>query len=152
MAFLLFPCCCFGFRFPKPLLHRRWAWMMPGSLSAPLLGSTATIDYILLFAPNRAAGTIPGWLGAVIAIDFLIVFLASVVILSANYFSLGDVTERRRIRLVVFGLPPFFVDFFAFLLFSLSRKTFWIAGIAISPLMFGAGAASVHHLRGLRGS
>jgi hypothetical protein len=131
------PMVLFSLSFPKPLLHRRWAWMTLAVLMVPWLGFTSAVDYILLFAPRRAVGAFPGWLGAVIGIDFMVALLASVVILAVNYFRLGEVNERRRIRLVVFGLLLFFLDFIAFFLFSLSRKTFWIAEIAISPLMFG---------------
>jgi tRNA A-37 threonylcarbamoyl transferase component Bud32 len=131
------PMLLFSLSFPKPLLHRRWAWIVLVALAAPLLGSTATLDYIVLFDPKRAVGAIPDWLGAVIGIDLLVVFLGSVLIVAVNYFRLREVNEKRRIRLVVFGLLLFFVDFLAFFLFLLSRKTSWIAGIAISPLMFG---------------
>ncbi len=136
-GFPVAPMVLFSLSFPKPLLHRRWAWMTLAVLTVPWLGFTSAVDYILLFAPRRAVGAFPGWLGAVIGIDFMVALLASVVILAVNYFRLGEVNERRRIRLVVFGLLLFFLDFIAFFLFSLSRKTFWIAEIAISPLMFG---------------
>jgi len=136
-GFPVVPMLLFSLSFPKPLLHRRWAWVVLVVLAAPLLGLTATLDYIVLFDPKHAVGAIPGWLGAVIGIDFLVTFLGSVLIVAVNYFRLREVNEKRRIRLVVFGLLLFFVDFLAFFLFLLSRKTSWIAGIAISPLMFG---------------
>ena len=136
-AFPLFPMLLFSLSFPKPLLHRRWAWMMLAVLAAPGLGSATIVDYTLLFAPEHPVGAVPAWLGTVIGIDFLVAFLASVVILPVNYFKLREVNERRRIRLVIFGLLLFIVDFLVFFLFSLSRKTYWIAEIAISPLMFG---------------
>jgi len=136
-GFPVAPMVLFSLSFPKPLLHRRWAWMTLAVLTVPWLGFTSTLDYIMLFAPRRAVGAFPGWLGAIIGIDFMVALLASVVILAVNYFRLREVNEKRRIRLVVFGLLLFFVDFLAFFVFSLSRKTFWIAAIAISPLMFG---------------
>lgn len=131
------PMLWFSLSFPKSLLHRRWAWMMLVVLTVPLLGFATTFNYLVLFAPKRAVGALPGWLAAIGAISFLVGLLASVVILAVNYFRLREVNERRRIRLVIFGLLLFFVNFLAFILFSLSQKTFWLSTIAISPLAFG---------------
>jgi tRNA A-37 threonylcarbamoyl transferase component Bud32 len=131
------PMLLFSLSFPKPLLHRRWAWMMLAVLTAPLLGFATIFDYVVLFAPKRAVGAFPGWLGAMMGIDALVAFLAAMVILAVNYFRLREVNERRRIRLVIFGLLLFFGDLFAALLFSLSQKTLWLSSIAISPLGFG---------------
>jgi tRNA A-37 threonylcarbamoyl transferase component Bud32 len=60
-----------------------------------------------------------------------------VVILAVNYFTLREVNDRRRIRLVVFGLLLFLSDLLAFMLFSFFQKTLWLSRIAISPLLFG---------------
>ena len=133
----LAPMLLFSLSFPKPLLHRRWAWMMLAVLAVPVLGFAATIDYITLFAPERSVGAVPGWVGAILGIIFLVAFLAPMVILAVNYFRLREVNERRRIRLVVFGLLLFFVDVLAVFLFSLSPKTLWLSAIAVSPLVFG---------------
>ena len=131
------PMLLFSLSFPRPLLHRRWAWMMLTALSTPLLGFATIFDYIVLFAPKRAMGAFPGWLGAIIGIDALVAFLGPMVIMAVNYFRLREVNERRRIRLVIFGLLLFFGDLFGALLFSLSPKTLWLSSIAISPLGFG---------------
>ncbi len=131
------PMLLFSLSFPKPLLHRRWAWMMLAVLTVPVLGSTITGDYITLFAPERSVGAVPGWVGAILGIIFPVAFLAPMVILAVNYFRLREVNERRRIRLVIFGLLLFFVDLIAVFLFSLSQKTLWLSAIALSPLVFG---------------
>ncbi len=131
------PMLLFSLTFPKPWLHRRWAWILLGVLAGPWLVFTTIIDYTLLFAPERAAGAFPDWLGAVIFIDFMVVFFASVVILAVNYFRLREVNERRRIRLVVFGLLLFLVYFFVFFLLFLFHRTDWLSTFAISPLVFG---------------
>jgi hypothetical protein len=131
------PMLLFSLSFPKPLLHRRWAWMMLAVLAAPLLGFATIFDYIVLFAPKHSISVFPGWLGAIIGVDALVAFLAPVVILAVNYFRLREVNERRRIRLVIFGLLLFFVDLLASILFSLSQKTFWLSTITTSPLVFG---------------
>ncbi|MGA3211629.1 MAG: protein kinase [Terriglobales bacterium] len=131
------PTLLFSLSFPKPLLHRRWAWMMLVVLCAPMLGFAADIYYIVLFAPKRAVGAFPGWWGAFFGIDFVVAFLASLVILAVNYFRLREVNERRRIRLVILGLLLFCVDFLSSFVFSLSQKTFWLSRLAISPLVFG---------------
>jgi serine phosphatase RsbU (regulator of sigma subunit) len=136
-GFPIAPALLFSLSFPKPLLHHRWAWMVLAVLTAPLLGFATTFNYIVLFAPKRAVGAFPGWLGAIIVINFLVAFLASLVICAVNYLRLREVNERRRIRLVVFGLLLFFVNLLASILFSLSQKTFWLSTIFISPLVFG---------------
>jgi eukaryotic-like serine/threonine-protein kinase len=131
------PMLWFSLTFPRPLLHRRWAWMIPAVVTAPLLGASAAFNYIVLFAPQRAGDSFPGWLGLIIALDFLAALLGSVVIVAVNYFRLQEVNERRRIRLVVFGLLLFLADLLAFGLFSSFQKTLWLSRIALSPLVFG---------------
>jgi tRNA A-37 threonylcarbamoyl transferase component Bud32 len=131
------PMLLFSLSFPKPLLHRRWAWMMLAVLAAPLLGFGTILNYIVLFAPKRAIGAFPGWLGAIMGIDAMVSFLAPLVILAVNYFRLREVNERRRIRLVIFGLLLLFGDLLATILFSLSPKTIWLSTITTSPLVFG---------------
>jgi len=131
------PMLLFSLSFPKPLLHRRWAWMTFVVLTAPLLASAASLDYIMLFAPQRAMGGFPDWLGAVLGIDFLVTFLAPMVIFAVNYFRLREVNERRRIRLVLLGLLVFFLDLLAAFVFSLSPKTSRLTPLAFSPLVFG---------------
>jgi tRNA A-37 threonylcarbamoyl transferase component Bud32 len=131
------PMLLFSLSFPKPLLHRRWAWMILAVLTTPLLAFATIFDYIVLFAPERAAGVFPAWLGVILGIDALVAFLAPMVILAVNYFRLREVNERRRIRLVILGLLLFFVDLLAAFVFSLSPKTLWLSAIAVSPLVFG---------------
>jgi eukaryotic-like serine/threonine-protein kinase len=127
----------FSLSFPKPLLHRRWAWMVLLVLSAPMLGLTAMIDYLILFAAKGPVSAFPDWLIGITAITFLGAFLASVSILAVNYFRLREVNEKRRIRLVVFGLLLFVLDLLIAIFFSMSQKTLWVSGIATSPLVFG---------------
>ncbi|MFZ0420050.1 MAG: protein kinase [Candidatus Sulfotelmatobacter sp.] len=131
------PMLWFSLSFPKPLLHRRWAWMMLAVLPVPLVVFAAAINYMVMFAPDRTIGALPGWLGAIMGIDALVAFLTPIVILAVNYFRLEEVNERRRIRLVILGLLLFFGDLLASILFSFSQKTFWLSAIAISPLGFG---------------
>jgi len=131
------PMLLFSLSFPKPLLHRRWAWIMLAVFAAPILGMATTFDYIVLFAPQHSARTLPDWLGVIMGIDALVAFLAPMVILAVNYFRVREVNERRRIRLVVFGLLLFLGDLLATILFSLSPKTFWLSTITTSPLVFG---------------
>lgn len=131
------PMLLFSLSFPKPLLHHRWAWMVLVGLAVPLLGGTIAIDYIVLFSVRGAAGVFPSWLLAILGIDSFLAFSASVVILAVNYVTLREVNERRRIRLVFFGLLLFLADVLASVLFSLSPKTFWLSNLALSPLVFG---------------
>lgn len=131
------PMLLFSLSFPKPLLHLRWAWVMLAVLTAPLLGFAAIFNYIVLFAPRRALGAFPDWLAVFMGIDVIFAFLAPIVILAVNYFRLREVNEKRRIRLVVFGLLLFFADLLASILFSLSPRTLWLSTLFISPLVFG---------------
>jgi serine/threonine-protein kinase len=131
------PTLLFSLSFPRPLLHRPWAWMMLVALPAPLLGFVTTASYIALFAPQHAMGAFPGWLGAITGLSAMSAFLAPIMILTVNYFRLREVNEKRRIRLVVFGLLLFFLDLLASFLFSFSPKTFWLSTLATSPLVFG---------------
>jgi serine/threonine-protein kinase len=132
------PMLLFALSFPKPLLHRRWAWMLLAVLAGPLLVGSIAIDYMVLFPTTAPVGGFPpSWFLAIVATTGLIAFLASVVILTANYFTLRDVNERRRIRLVVFGLLLFLADVFAIGLFSSWQKTLWLSRLAVTPIVFG---------------
>jgi tRNA A-37 threonylcarbamoyl transferase component Bud32 len=131
------PLLLFSLSFPKPLLHRRWAWIMLAVLGFPLVGATAIFYYIAFFAPDRSVGAFPHWQGAFLQLDAMITFLAPMLILAVNYFRLRDVNERRRIRLVVVGLLLFFGDLIAAGVLSLSQKTLWLSTAAFSPLVFG---------------
>jgi tRNA A-37 threonylcarbamoyl transferase component Bud32 len=130
------PMLLFSLSFPKPMLDRRWAWVML-ALATPLLGFTAAFDYLVLFAPNRSVGSLPRWQIAFMQLDAMFAFVAPLVLLAVNYFRLRDVNEKRRIRLVVFGLILFCGDLIVAGLFSLSPKTFWVSTLAFSPLVFG---------------
>jgi eukaryotic-like serine/threonine-protein kinase len=131
------PLLLFSLSFPKPLLHRRWAWIMLLALATPLLGFSIAFYYVVLFAPNHTFGVFPHWLGVFMQMDAFLTFASPVVFLAVNYFRLHDVNERRRIRLVVFGLLLFFADLIAAAVFSFSPKTSWVPVIAFSPLVFG---------------
>ena len=136
-GFPVVPTLVFSLSFPKPLLQRRWAWIMLAVVTLPVLGSAVVVNYGILFAPQLAVGDLPHWLGAIFALDSLVAFLGSVVILAVNYFRLREVNERRRIGLVILGLLLFFVDLLAAILVSFSQKTAWLSTIALSPLVFG---------------
>ena len=131
------PLLLFSLSFPKPLLYRRWAWIMLAVLAMPLVGATAIFNYIVLLSPDRSVGAFPHWQVAFMQLDAMFTFLAPILILAANYFRLRDVNERRRIRLVVVGLLLFFGDLIASGLLSLSQKTLWLSTAAFSPLVFG---------------
>jgi tRNA A-37 threonylcarbamoyl transferase component Bud32 len=131
------PMVLFSLSFPKPLLYRRWAWLMLAVLATPLLGFATIFNYVVLFAPERTGGAFPGWLGTITEIDAPVAFLAPIVILAVSYFKLREVNERRRIRLVILGLLLFLVDLLAAFVFSLSSKTSGLSAIAVSPLVFG---------------
>jgi serine/threonine-protein kinase len=136
-GFPVVPTLVFSLSFPKPLLQRRWAWIMLAVVTLPVLGSAVVVNYGILFAPQLAVGDLPHWLGAIFALDSLVAFLGSVVILAVNYFRLREVNERRRIGLVILGLLLFFVDLLAAILVSFTQKTAWLSTIALSPLVFG---------------
>jgi serine/threonine-protein kinase len=131
------PMVLFSLSFPKPLLHHRWAWMMLAVLATPLLGFATIFDYIVLFAPERAVDAFPGWLSVITGIDAPVAFLAPIVVLAVSYFTLREVNERRRIRLVILGLLLFLADLLAAFVFSLSPKTSSLSSFALSPLVFG---------------
>jgi len=131
------PMLLFSLSFPKPLLPRRWAWTMLVVLAAPLLAATIALDYVVLFASQRGFVAYPPWLASVMATLAFVAFLAPMVILAVSYFKLQEVNERRRIRLVVFGLLLFLANLLAAVVFSFSRKTFELAQFFTSPLMFG---------------
>ena len=126
--------------------------MMLAVLTVPLLGFATTMDYIVLFAPKRAMGTFPGWLGAILGIDFLVAFLAPMVILAVNYFRLREVNERRRIRLVIFGLLLFLVNLLAvYSVLLISKDVLAFYDCYLTACVWAC-AGSFHHLCGVCGS
>jgi eukaryotic-like serine/threonine-protein kinase len=131
------PMLLFSLTFPRPLLHRRWAWILLALVAGPLLGFSATMNYIVLLAPKGSVVAFPAWLSRIMGVDALVAFLAPIVILAVNYFRLREANERRRIRLVILGLLLFLGDLVAAVLFSLAQKTSWLSTVATSPLVFG---------------
>src|SRR5215472_8698193 len=133
----LAPTLLFSLSFPKPLLHRRWAWALLAVLAGPLLAGMIVIGYMLLFFANPNVSAIPDWFLAIVGLATPITFLTSLFILTVNYFTLRVANERRRFRLVLFGLLLFLANVLAGILFSLSPKTRWLTELVFSPLVFG---------------
>ena len=127
----------FAVFFPKPPLHRRWAWTLLAVLDGPLLAAWITGEYLTLFSPSGPVGVVPPWVPLVTAVACLLAFLASVVILTVNYFTLREVNEKRRIRLVVFGLLIVLANVLASVLFTLWQKTFWLSQLCSSLFVVG---------------
>lgn len=133
----LLPMLLFSLTFPKPLLQRRWAWVLLAVLAGPLLAEAIVINYMVLFSGRGALGAYPLWRLTIIEIDLVLVLVTSVVLLGVNYFRLREVNERRRIWLVVFPLLLLLANLLAGVVFSLSPKTVRLSQLAFSPLVFG---------------
>jgi len=131
------PMLLFSLSFPKSLLNRRWAWVLLAVLAGPALAGGLAIDYMMLFSARGAVGAFPLWFLGIVGAATLGSLAASVIILGVNYFTLREVNEKRRIRLIVFGLLLFLADCLAGIVFSLSPKTFWLSRLAFSALVFG---------------
>jgi len=101
------------------------------------MAGAISVAYLILFSPSGAVGVFPPGFFVVVATAILLAFLASIIALTVNYFTLREVNQRRRIRLVVFGLLLFLADIFAAGLFTSWQKTVWLSELAITPIVFG---------------
>ena len=131
------PILLFSLSFPKPVLHRPWAWTVLAVLAGPLLAGSIAIDYKLLFSASGALAVFPTWFLIIVGLAGPSTFLASLVMLAVNYLTLREANEKRRIRLVVFGLLLFLADVFVGIVCSFSLRTQWIGQLAFSSLVFG---------------
>ncbi len=89
--------------FPRPLVRARWLWgliWLPALLFVPVLARDA---YHIVYQPGQDFGSLSGstLLGGLAL--FGLYGLASVAALAVNYGRLTDLTERRRLRVLLLG-------------------------------------------------
>jgi tRNA A-37 threonylcarbamoyl transferase component Bud32 len=91
--------------FPRSVIHRRSIWiaaLLPGAIV------TAWAGYYLMlvvYQPERALGVhLPDWFTVAGPLSAPAYFAAGMVALALNYRQLTDSNERRRVRLILFGM------------------------------------------------
>lgn len=90
--------------FPKQLFAKRWIWAL--FIAGPLL---ATIYSLYLFArtvydPQHLSGLAPPWLLASLGLQSLVYLLLALIVVPLNYWRLESVTDRRRFRVLSYGV------------------------------------------------
>jgi tRNA A-37 threonylcarbamoyl transferase component Bud32 len=119
--------------FPKPLFHARRRWLLAiGWL--PILATLvwhARFAAVMLYTPQRELAW-SWWAPALLVVTALYV-LATLLTLAANYQQLADVTERRRVRVLVMGMLVGLASGLPIVLFFWSRS-----GVDLTHSLFGS--------------
>ena len=95
--------CAFFATFPKPLFRARWAWVL---YLAPIIAlAPLELRYIWgsVYLPDQPS-VAPAWMIPVIRSFWLTYVPAGLITLLLNYRHLSDVTERRRVRVLMLGI------------------------------------------------
>src|SRR5215470_1488343 len=89
--------------YPKRLFENRWVW------AAFWIGPATATFYALyllarvVYTPEKLTGLAPTWVLPAFGLQSLAYFVAVLVILPLNYWSLETQTDRRRFRVLAFG-------------------------------------------------
>lgn len=89
--------------FPRKLFRTAWAWVLVWTPYLFLLAFDARYWYNTVYRPERVTGVAPHWLfPAYLAVNSAFA-LGGLVALVVNYRRLEDLSERRRVRVLVVG-------------------------------------------------
>jgi len=90
--------------FPRPLFRSRWLWLLvwlPAVCQVPLF---VRDTLLIVYDPAQAFDRIsPEWIRPIQGRAFGFYGLAMLAAISLNYFRLSDVTEKRRLRVMLAG-------------------------------------------------
>ncbi len=91
--------------FPRPLFRARWPWLLVWLPMLLLVPSNVVYTFLVVFRPAQAFGTgaLPEWIYELQGTLYAVYGVADLGALAANYFSLADVNEKRRLRLLLAG-------------------------------------------------
>src|SRR5215469_16484553 len=150
--------------YPQRLFGNRWVWT--AFWAGPAVATLYAL-YLLaqvVYAPEKLSGLAPTWVLPAFGVQSIAYFVAVLVMLPLNYWSLETQTDRRRFRVLVFGallgmlfylprvigtslinLPPGLFDF----LTSPYANRICTLGMLIFPLSF-AYAILKHRLFDIR--
>jgi serine/threonine-protein kinase len=90
--------------FPRPLPLPRWAWVLLWLPAVAHLPVDAHWTWRVVYEPAAAiAHPLPEWIRSWKHLEFGTYGLAMLGTIAANYFRLADVSERRRLRVLIAG-------------------------------------------------
>lgn len=137
--------------FPRSVIRRRWIWiaaLMPAAVATAWLGSDVML---VVYQPERSPDLyLPDWFAIVVFLSSAAYFAAGIAMLVWNYRRLTDLNERRRVRVLLFGMTAAGVGALCFIApivitnlglasglnFLFSGPTFVIAALLLIALPF----------------
>jgi tRNA A-37 threonylcarbamoyl transferase component Bud32 len=133
---LVFPAIFFTFFaiFPRPLFHRRWIWALVWAPSLLWMGLLVRVNYALVYQTSGAISLPPINFPAFFALRGCYV-LGGLVVLVMNYRRLKDISERRRMRVLVVGSVIGWVAIGLFLAFIVAGGGPVTAALLNTPFM-----------------
>ena len=91
--------------FPRPIIRRRWVWvaaLIPGAIVTAWAG---TYFVLVVYRPDLSVALFrPDWFTIAGPLSFPAYFGVGVVMLLSNYRQSADLTDRRRVRVLLWGL------------------------------------------------
>ncbi len=91
--------------FPRTVIHRRWIWIAALTPAAIVTAWVGAYLMLVVYQPERSLDLYqPDWFTVVGPLSFPAYFAAGIAMLVWNYRRLTDLNERRRIRLLFFGI------------------------------------------------
>ncbi len=112
-AFLWVPSVCAFFNgpmaatfcaiFPRKLFRARWPWVIIWLPALCLLPTNLYSVFLIVYRPGQALGTLPNWIYGGRLLLEMSYWSAALGLLAANYLTLTDLNEKRRVRVLVVG-------------------------------------------------
>jgi hypothetical protein len=137
--------------FPRSVIRRRWIWIAALTPGAVVTAWAGFYLMVIVYQPERSFDFyVPDWFAIVGPLTFPAYFAAGIAALVWNYRRLTDANERRRVRLLLFGITVAGVGLLYFvvaivitdlglgsgLLFLFPASTFVIAGLLFVAMPF----------------
>jgi len=90
--------------FPRPLFRSRWPWLLVWLPALAFVPTFAAEAYHIVYQPERVFGSLPPARTMLAGVALFGLYgLASVAALAVNYSRITDLTERRRLRVLLLG-------------------------------------------------
>ena len=127
--------------FPRPIARSRWPWFLAWVPVAAVLPFQLQFGLAAVYRPQQSTELID-WTMATVILSAAYV-AAALAVLVVGYGRLSDITERRRVRVLVVGLVVASASFLPIV------GGYWRAGASFGGTTFGSPVAAVGTILGL---
>ena len=127
--------------FPRPIVRSGWPWFLMWVPAAAVLPFQLQFGIAAVYRPQQSSALID-WTPATLYLSAGYV-IAALVVLVVGYRRLGDVTEQRRVRVLVVGLIVASLSFLPVV------SGYWRSGASFGGTTFGSPVVAVGTVLGL---